>query len=217
MNEDELKGLIGDKAFEAMSAEQRTATLGKFAKPDPKPDPKTDPKLDDPSLSDKVKKEKEERDRKNSDSKSLEGALMFNMGSAEFLKTNEAILPKEVVDIFKIAERETYGSALEKANATKAAIIQSYFSQQANLEILTPSQQSVLADYLKLTKNGKEDKASEMYDNLFEPALNAMKRIKKAEEILKSKSGMGGTTDSEQAYKDKLMTMADKKFSRGKK
>lgn len=171
----------------------------------------------DPSLSDKLKKEQEDRDRKNSDSKSLESAIMFNMTSSEFLKTNESLLPKEVAEIFKLAERENYSNAVDRANATKSAIIQSFFSQQSNLEMLTPSQQSTLAEYLKLTKNGKEEKAREIYDNLFEPALASLKRVKKAEELFKAKQGFGGNTDADQAYKDKMSNMAKTKFFRGKK
>jgi hypothetical protein len=174
------------------------------------------PSPEDPSLTDKVKKEQDDRNRKNSDVKELESALVFNMSSTEFLKSNSDFLPKDVADIFKVADKETYASPIEKSNATKAAIIQSFFSQQANLESLTHGQQSVLADYLKLTKNGKEEKAREMYDTLFEPALASIKRVKKAEEIMKANQGYGSNTDADQAYKDKLMKMADKKFSRGK-
>lgn len=171
---------------------------------------------DDQSLTDKVKKEQDERDKKNSDSKSMESALMFNMGAAEFLKTNESILPKGVTDIFKMAEKENYGNAVEKANATKAALIQAFFSQQSNLELLTSSQQSILADYLKLTKNGKEEKAREIYDSLFEPTLMTLKRVKKAEDLGKAKAGFGDNTDTDKAYKDKLMGMANKKYFGGK-
>ena len=216
MNEEDLKNTVGEAAFNAMSPEQRTAILGKFTPPKEPPKQDPPPPKEDPSLSDKVKKEQEDRDRKANDSKALESALMFNMTSAEFLKTNEKILPSGIADIFKVAEKENYSSALEKANATKAAIIQSFFSVQANLELLTPTQQTVLADYLKLTKNGKEDKANETYSNLFEPTLASLKRLKKAEEIAKAKAGFGGQSHSEQAYKEKLMSMADKKFSRGK-
>jgi hypothetical protein len=166
----------------------------------------------DPSLSDKVKKQQDDQIKKNFDSKQLESALMFNMGSAEFLKTNESLLPKDVADIFKVAEKEIYGSATEKANACKAAIIQSFFSQQANHEVLTPSQQSILADYLKLTKNSKEEKATEIYDNLFEPTLSAMRRVKKAGELNRSKHGFRNGSTGDSQYKEKLMTLSRKHY-----
>lgn len=170
----------------------------------------------DPTLNDKVKLENDQKSKQSKEIKDLESAVMFNLASNNFLKENESLLPKEVTDIFKIADRENYSNSIDKANAIKASVVQSFFSQQSNLELLTPTQQSTLADYLKLTKNGKEEKAREIYDNLFEPALSTLRRVKKAEELIKAKQGFGGNTDADQAYKDKLKQMADKKFFRGK-
>jgi hypothetical protein len=168
-------------------------------------------------LNDKVRREREDQDRKNADHKNLESALTFNLTSQTFLKSNESVLPKDIGEIFKAAEKESYSSAIEKANATKSAIIQNFFSQQSNVDYLTDSQKSTLADYLKLTKNGKEEKASQIYDNLFEPALSTLKRVKKAEEVAKASQGYGGNTDMDQAYKARLMEMANKKYFGGKK
>lgn len=168
------------------------------------------------TLNDKVKMDQEERLKRDSDSKSLESALTFNLTSADFLKANDSVLPKEISEIFQMASKEKYENAIQKASATKAAIIQSFFSQQSNVDFLTDSQKLSLADYLKLTKNGKEEKAREIYDNLFEPSLAALKRVKKAEEIFKSKQGFGLSTNSDQSYKDKLSKMAEKKLFRGK-
>ncbi len=183
--------------------------------PDPKPAPKPEPK-DDLSLNDKVKLERDALDKKASEGKALESALMFNMGAAAFLKENGSILPKEIEEIFKAADKETYENAIQKSNATKAAIIQSFFSQQSNVELLTENQKSALADYLKLTKNGKEEKAKDVYDNLFDSALGTLKRVKKAEELNRAKLGLGSDGGIDQAYKEKLSKMAEKKFFRGK-
>ncbi len=170
----------------------------------------------DLSLGDKVRNQNDLKSKADADSKSLESALTFNLTSADFLKMNESLLPKEIGDIFKVAASENYDSAIHRANATKAEIIQSFFKVQANVDLLTDSQKNTLADYLKLTKNGKEERSREIYDNLFEPALGTMKRVKKAEELNRSQSGFAGSTDVEQAYKEKLVKMAEKKFFKGK-
>lgn len=155
-------------------------------------------------LNQRVKQEREDRERKSSDTKTLEAAWSFNHTSADFLKQNESLLPSEISDIFSAAEKEKYESPIHKANATKSAIVQSFFSQQDNVDLLTDSQKSFLADYLKLTKNGKEDKAHEMYINLFEPALSTLKKVKKAEALAREKMGYrDGKGDSQ--YKDKLI------------
>ncbi len=171
----------------------------------------------DLSLNDKMKLERDDQDKKNSESKSLESALTFNLTSVDFIKTNESVLPKDISDIFKLAEREKYDSPIHKANATKAAIVQSFFSIQDNEDLLTPSQKSSLADYLKLTKNGKEEKAREIYDNLFEPALNSLKRIKKAEELNRSKYGYKSDSKGDSQYKEKLMGLSRKHYLGEKK
>ncbi len=173
-------------------------------------------KSKDKTLHDKVIDDNKEKDKNRSDSKTLEAALTFNLLSNEFIKNNESVLPKGISDIFKAAEKETYDSAVDKANAIKDGIIQSFFSQQLNVDMLTHSQKSDLADFQKLTKNGREAKAQDLYKNLFEPALESLKRVKKAEELYKANQGFGNNTDVDQAYKDKLSKMADRKFFRGK-
>lgn len=165
----------------------------------------------DVTLNDKVRREREDREKKDSSNKGLEAALTFNLMSKEFLKANESVLPKEISEIFQVAERENYASALEKANATKAAIIQSFFTQQFNVDLLTDTQKVSLVDYLKLTKTAKEEKAKDIYENLFEPALLTLKRVRKAEELGRNKMGFkDGSKDSQ--YKEKLMSLSKKHF-----
>lgn len=165
----------------------------------------------DLSLNDKVKLERDDQDKKASEAKMLESALTFNLTSADFLKQNESILPKDIGDIFKASDKEKYDSAIHKARATKAAIIQSFFAQQSNVDYLTESQKSVLADYLKLTKNGKEERAKEIYENLFEPALGTLKRVKKAEELGRASFGYKDSKGDAQ-YKEKLMGLSRKHY-----
>lgn len=168
------------------------------------------------SLNDKAKRDRDDQDKKSSDSKALEAALMFNISSPEFLKQHESILPKGADDIFKLADKEKYDSPIQKANAIRAALIDLYFSQQSNNDFLTEYHKESLAEYQKLTKNGKEEKSKEIYENIFKPALNTMKQVKKAEELSKGKQGLGGNTDADQALKDKMIKMGEKKFFKGK-
>lgn len=167
-----------------------------------KPDPK------DKSLNDRVEEDRKEKDKKAGDSKALEKALTFTLKSQDFLKENESILPKEMGEIFKAAEKETYDSAVEKASAIKAAMIQSFFKVEANIKVLTENQKESLEDYLKLTKNGKEERAQQIFENVFEPAMAMIKNIKKAEEIGRAKNGFGSSSDQQNAYKNKLLGLS---------
>ncbi len=204
-------------------------------KPDPKGDPKPDPKPDheaiikalearlakletkpaptpepDDDLKEKSRKAQAEKDQKSKDSKALESALKFSLGAKDWLKTNASLLPKGIEGIFTAAEKETYGDALEKDAAIKASIVQEFFAIQSNVDLLTSGPKSALDEFLKLTKNGKEDKAQAVYDQVFEPAFEMLKRIKKAEQL--GKAGHATSTDSEKAYADKLMKLSRKHY-----
>lgn len=168
-------------------------------------------KKKDESLLDKVVKESNQKDKEKLENKELESALTFNLTCKDFIKSNHSILPKELEAILKASEKETYGSAIHKANAIKAEFIQTFFSQESNLEMLTESQKSDLAEFQKLTKNWREAKANEIYRNLFEPALEALKRVRKAEELSRASFGYKDSKGDSQ-YKQKLMGLSRKHY-----
>lgn len=161
----------------------------------------------DQDLLEKSRKQREEADKKKTDTKSLENALRFEMESESWIKQNQNLLPKDIQDIFTTAKSETYDSPVEKDSALKSGIIQSFFSVQDNLDLLTPGLKNQLEDYLKLTKNGKQDKAQSIYSNIFEPAFEMLKRVKKAEALQK-----GHGDGSDDAYKNKLMQGSRKHY-----
>jgi hypothetical protein len=173
-----------------------------------KPKEPKEPKPDDDDLLTKNRKARESADEMKRQTKLIESALGFNMGVDEFIKTNTDLLPNEVADIVKLAHKETYDDAQAKANSLKASIIQSYFSIQDNVNALTPSQKVALDDYLKLTKSGKEQKAADVYENIFEPALQMARRLKKAEEVGRSRQGYAISSEKNTAYKDKLVQIS---------
>jgi len=170
---------------------------------------KKDPPADDPDLMDHAKKAAAEKDKKNNDAKALESALRFNLGAGEWLKTNASLLPKDIDGIFKASEKESYDSAIEKDASLKSGIIQSFFNVQDNLDLLTPSQKTALEDFLKLTKNGKQEKAQQLYDTIFEPTFEMLKRIKKAQHL---NNGSKNETDGEKALAERMMKLSKKHY-----
>lgn len=166
-------------------------------------------------LPEKAKAEREAQDKKQSDFKALTSAVEFNVNSKEFLKTHSNILPKETADIFAAAEKETYDSPVQKAQAIKAGIVSEFFKVQANLDLLTQSHKNTVDGFLKLTKNGKEERAQDIYENILEPAIEMLKRVKKAEEVNRSQNGLGNQTDSEKAYEQKMRELSQKHYLKG--
>jgi hypothetical protein len=162
------------------------------------------PKEEDPDLIAKVKKEKEEKDKTSVDAKSLESAIRFSVQGKEWFKENASILPKEIEGVFAAAEKESYDSPIAKDAAIKSGIIQSFFHIQENLDFLTSVHKSTIESWMKMTNTGRESKAQELFDAIFEPTLLMVKRIKKAE--LLNKSGGERSSDSvEEAYKQRLI------------
>lgn len=169
---------------------------------------------DGTDLDEKARLQREADAKKGANGKALEAAIGFNMSADKFLKDNAGLLPKDVADIFKAAEAETYNSAIEKSQAIKAGVIKTFFAVQSNLDLLTPSQKSQLEEYLKLTNTGRAEKALQLYDSIFEPTFEQLRRLKKAEALSRGHSVGSGAGD---AYRDKLESGSKKHYLRERK
>lgn len=181
---------------------------------------KTPPKKDDPpppddkDLADKARIEREKKEKDSKHEKSLTAAITFNHASKDFVKANAGLLPKSVEGIFAAAEKETYDSAIEKSNAIKVGIVQEYFAVQANHDLLTASQKIELDEFLKLTKNGKQDRIENIYAMIFEPTIETARKIEKARQV---NDGRKDQTDAEKAYTDRMKEIGQKHFLGDKK
>lgn len=163
--------------------------------------------VDDDDLRARARRSKDRDDKNKNDEKALEAALRFNMNAENWLKDNESLLPKEIAGILAQSKKENYSNAIQRDAAIKAGIVESFFAVQSNLDLLTPALKSVLEDYLKLTKDGKQNKAREIYDMVFEPAFERLKDVTKARALSK---GLGDNSDD--AYKKKLIAGSRKHF-----
>lgn len=192
----------GDKGAPDLAAKIAALEAENAALKAAKGKPNADDEDDEDDLLSKATKNREKNDRSANDSKAMEAALRFTMGANTFLKDNASLLPKDIADIFKAADAEKFDNEKQKADAIKAGVIQSFFKQQANLDLLTPGLKSQLEDYLKLTKDGKEQEATRIFDSIFEPTFEMLRRVKKAEALGK---GYSGHATGDEAYKEKLM------------
>lgn len=205
--------------------------------PEPKEDPKDDPKPDgggnvtltqeqfekllsragggkppedDDDLYTKNKKNQQDKDSSRDNEKSVESAIRFNLQAKDWLKENDSLLPKDIGGIFEAADKESYDSPVEKDRSIKSGIIQSFFSVQDNLDLLTASQKNQVEDWIKLTKNGKEEKAQHLYDSIFEPTFSMLKRIEKTKKL--NQAGGRDSSDVEDDYKKRLIEGSQKHY-----
>jgi hypothetical protein len=199
------------KAYEHIN--KLNEDLKKASKKDEEPPKDDEPQDDDPEedLLKKSKKDKKSDDSKRNESRRIESALTFNMGLESFMKENDGLLPSEFARIVETSKKENYDTALDRASALKSAMVQEFFSVQSNVDLLTSAQKNSLEDFLKLTKNGKEEKAEFVFGHLFEPALQTLRNVKKAEELGKARAGYGDATKAEDAYKARLIQISRKK------
>lgn len=215
MNDQEIATLKAEnESFKKQIEELSKKTAAPKNESDGNEGNKADPKDDDAYI--KAQKENSKRTKSDSHSKNLEKALEFTMTIKNFYEAHKDMMPAEVADLLRVVETENYDSKISKANAIKSGLIQSFFKVQANVELLTPAQKSLVEDYLKLTNTGKEEQASDVYDRALEPALELMKRVKRAEELAKAKNGMGVHTSGEKNYIDRLIKGSQSKYLKTK-
>lgn len=169
----------------------------------------TKPKNDDPSLADKAKKEREEQEAQANSQKAMESAINFNISSKDFVKNNGSLLPKTIESIFVQAEKQNYDSAMQKANAIKAAIISEVFVVKDWVEHLTGPQKIEVENFLKLTNNGKQERVDNIYSMIFEPTLEMVRKIEKAKQL---NNGTKNQSDGEKALAERLMKLSKKHY-----
>lgn len=170
---------------------------------------KKDDEDKDEDLLAKAKREKQEKEDAAKGDKGLESALSFNLTVAEFIKNNKDLIPDSFEKVLELANKETYDSPKHKANAIRSGLIQSFFEVQDHINLLTDNQKKNLADFMKLTKTGKEEQSHTIYENVFESAFQMLKQVKKAEDKAKAKASEGTNSSS---YKEKLMAASKNKF-----
>jgi hypothetical protein len=171
---------------------------------------------DDADLQKKAEDAKKAEEEKKNLTRRQESAVKFNLTVQNFVKDNKDILPAEVEDIVKQAEKENFDTAAQKSAAVKVGIISSFFKVKENYDRLTASQRTSIDRYLNLTKNGKEEEAENIFENVFEPALELVKAHKKAEEVSKARSGQANSSTGEIEYKNRLMEHSKKALMGGK-
>lgn len=193
----------GETGSVTLSKEQFDAIMAKLPKETPPP------KEDDPTLADKARKEREDNEKKQGYEKHLESALNFNIAGKDFLKVNASLLPKTIEGLFTQAEKENYGSAIEKANAIKAGVVSEFFAVQSNHDLLTGSQKIQLDEFLKLTKTGKQDRIETIYSMIFEPTLETLRKVEKAKQV---HSGGKDQSDAEKMMADKMIKLSKKHY-----
>lgn len=205
-NKDGGGGGGGGAATVTMSKEQFDAIMARLPE---KKDPPANPPPDEKDLAEKARLEREKKDKEQRSTADLEKSIEFNMKGPEWLKSNASLLPKSIESIFTAAEKENYGTQLEKAAAIKVGIISEFFALEENMSHLTGPQKIQVEEFKKLTKTDKQDRVGNFWDSIFEPTFEMVKKVKRASEM---SNGQKGQTDNEKAYADRMMKLSKKHY-----
>jgi len=198
-----------DPAKELEAERTKNAELLKRLEALEKGNQKPEPKKDDDDLAAKAEKLRLEKEKQANDTGKMQKALKFTMGMPEFLKTNASLLPKSIEGIFAQADKEKYENEMEKADAVKVAVVSEFFAIQANLDLLTEAQKNALAEFQALTKNVKQERVQQIYDMVFEPAFESLKRATKAKQV---RDGEIDPANAKAAYAKRIADLSKNKF-----
>lgn len=214
MTEEQLKALIGEAAFNAMSAEQRAALMGKMGKPAGTEDPnkalldmikavqadlaalKGGKQNEDDPLLDKISKQKKQDTDQKALAARIASATLFNDKLETFLKEYAGILPEDVNELPKTASEVDYPDAIQRANALKSSLVTSFFKEEANKKYLSESQNAKLKSWLALGKDARAEEAHQIYESIFEPAVNHARSVRQAQ-LKQKEDSYAGSKDSD--------------------
>lgn len=157
----------------------------------------------------------DERDlqrQRDNESREIEAAVAYNYGVRSFIEDNEDLLPSDVKDLIRVAETQNYDNQGQKSRAFKREIMQSFFQVAENRDYLTQYQKQQLEEFEGLTLNGKEAKVEALYSTVFEPALETLRRVTKAQEVERGRRGFSKGTSAQQKYEDNITKLSRKRY-----
>lgn len=156
----------------------------------PNPDNKSKDKQDPPDPKDKstveIAAEKAEADRKRAaELQDTEFATKFEIGFEAFKKDNKEFLPEQLDYILSTVEAAKLENKVQKVKETKSAIMEVFFKQEKNLNILNETQKAKAKAFIDLTRDAKRESANQYWEVL-EIAIDNLRNEAKYEAARKS-------------------------------
>jgi hypothetical protein len=185
----------------------------KAQSPQPAPNPQpnlpgfTDPpKPPKPSLEEQAKLNAAEQAKIAAEQKKVEETIKFNLGIAKFVDDNKDIVGENIKAIIDLAKNVKYASAFEQANELRTNILNAFFKEQSHIDaLITDTYKARANEFLSLAVVVKNEQSAKYWD-LFELAVENIRRDKKHEELLK-KSGGQNTDEEGKEYDKKFFEM----------
>lgn len=214
MTPEEIKALQDAKAESDRKLTEMQAELEKLKKPPPK----EEPEKDEDDLGKKAEKDRKALEDAKGKTRRIQQALKFEMSLPEFTKANKGIVPADFEGILERAGKENFDDAVAKAIAIKSSFLSTFFTVKENYESLTASQKEVVDGFLGQTKIGREEQAEKLYETIFEPALESIKKVRKAEQLNRARNGFSdGGSSVIKDYEQRIIKQSEAAYQKKKK
>ena len=145
----------------------------------------------------------------------IQSSVSFNHGINDFVEKNKALLPDEAATILTTAATKTFKDENEKANVVRKGLLDSFLSQQENLDSLTGSLKDRATKYSALAESEKEKRSSEFWD-LAEIGI-ALKAGSRKADALNKINGVTAGDATGSILEQKILAAANNKFNNNKK
>ena len=195
----------GTKAPPATPPADAAPAAGSTPPEGDKPDDKTK------TIAQEAKEEIEAKKAAEGALSQIQASVKFNLGINEFVEKNKSLLPEEAETILKTASTKTFKDDNERANIVRKGLLDSFLSQQENLDSLTGSLKDRAAKYSALAESEKEKRSSEFWD-LAEIGI-ALKAGSKKAEALNKINGVNAGDATGSILEQKILAAANNKFN----
>lgn len=140
----------------------------------------------------------------------VQNSIKFNLSVSDFVEKNKALLPEEAGKILTTISTKTFKNEDEKANTVRKSLLDSFLSQQENIDCLTVSLSTRANEYKALAESEKEKRSSEFWD-LAEVGIALKAGVRKAQALNKI-NGVNAGEDSKNIIASKILTLAKERF-----
>lgn len=140
----------------------------------------------------------------------VQNSIKFNLSISDFVEKNKALLPEEAGKILTTISSKTFKNEDEKANTVRKSLLDSFLSQQENIDCLTVSLSTRANEYKGLAESEKEKRSSEFWD-LAEVGIALKAGVRKAQALNKI-NGVNAGEDSKNIIASKILTLAKERF-----
>lgn len=141
-------------------------------------------------------------------------SVRFNLSIADFVEKNKNLLPEESPKILIAINSKTYKDDIEKANKTRANLLDSFLSQKDNTIAMTMSMQARADSFRNLAESEKEKRSSEFWD-LAEVGIALKAGARKAQALNKI-NGVNAGDSPTNVLESKFLAAAKAKFNNQK-